>query len=267
MADCRSGDAGAARRAAVVGVGGAGCNVAGCVRRILRSADAVAINTDREALSRSDADVRLCIGGDAESGGARGDIALGRRCALAHADEIGRALAGHDVAFVVAGMGGGTGTGAAPVVAEIARGMGIAVASVLIEPFAFEKGRLEAAREGTAAMRAVCPATVAVENDALAGSMPGATVSEAFEAVGRSVAAFISGQKGAAASAERLGRTCADGVPPAMRAGGLVINRRPARRRANGRHAHDYMLTSRPFTVWQPATDSRSRSQPRCYSR
>ena len=110
----------------VVGVGGGGVNA---VNRMidagLQGVEFIAVNTDAQALLMSDADVKLDIGRDVTRGlGAGSDPEIGRQAADDHTDEIKAALEGADMVFITAGKGGGTGTGAAPVIAEVARSIG-----------------------------------------------------------------------------------------------------------------------------------------------
>ena len=127
----------------VVGVGGGGCNA---VNRMIESGltgvEFVAVNTDAQALLMSDADIKLDIGRDLTRGlGAGSDPDIGRQAAVEHADEIEQTLNGSDMVFITAGEGGGTGTGAAPIVAEIARECGALTIGVVTRPFMFEGRR------------------------------------------------------------------------------------------------------------------------------
>src|SRR5690349_21748471 len=127
----------------VVGVGGGGVNA---VNRMidagLRGVEFIAVNTDAQALLMSDADVKLDIGRELTRGlGAGSDPEVGRQAGEAHRDEIDEAMKGADMVFITAGEGGGTGTGAAPLVAEIARQMGALTIGVVTRPFAFEGRR------------------------------------------------------------------------------------------------------------------------------
>lgn len=179
-------------RVAVIGVGGAGCNVISKVFDSVPEADSIAINCDKEAMHSTKADLKLYICRSVTNGqGARGDVDIGRQCAKAHIDDIEKAIAGHDIAFIVAGMGGGTGTGAAPVIAECAQRMGVMTFVIAVDPFSFESGRTSIARDGLVRLKQVCPNMVVVENDRILESMPEATMSTALDAVNRSIAAFI----------------------------------------------------------------------------
>lgn len=183
-------------RVAVVGVGGAGCNVVNSVYWDFASADTIAINTDRAALEAISADKKLFICRNVTKGqGTGGDSLLGRRCAQAHMDDICDALEGHDMVFIVAGMGGGTGTGAAPVVAEIAQRMKLITFSIAINPFSFESARGRAAKGGMNQLRAVCPMTVSVENDLILQNRPDMALKDAYRAVNKSVISFMKRQR------------------------------------------------------------------------
>ena len=110
----------------VVGIGGGGVNAVNRMIDVgLKGVDFIAVNTDAQALLMSDAEVKLDIGRDLTRGlGAGSDPDVGREAAESHRAEIEEAIAGADMVFITAGKGGGTGTGAAPVIAEIARGAG-----------------------------------------------------------------------------------------------------------------------------------------------
>lgn len=183
-------------RIAVVGVGGAGCNMVSDIYWDLPSVDTIAVNTDKNALIETDADRKIFICKAVTKGeGTFGDSLLGKRCAQAHIEEIESVLNGYDVVYIVAGMGGGTGSGAAPIVAEIAQRVNCVVFSVIVNPFSFESSRLRIAKEGISNMRAVCPMTVVIENDLILEKMPELTMEEAFRAVNRSVASYIEKQQ------------------------------------------------------------------------
>ena len=183
-------------RMAVVGIGGAGCNAVSDVYWADGSVDTIAINTYRRALNAANADKKLYICKEVMKGeGTGGDNFLGRRCAKVHADEIEAALDGYDAVFIVAGMGGGTGSGVAPVVADIAVRLNAITFAILINPFSFETARAAVAREGIAQMRAVCRNVVIMENDLILKNMPHLTMNEAFKAANASVSRYITGHR------------------------------------------------------------------------
>ena len=132
----------------VVGVGGGGVNAVNrMIEAGLRGVEFIAVNTDAQALLMSDADTKLDIGRDLTRGlGAGADPSIGRKAAEDHEEDIREALEGADMVFVTAGEGGGTGTGAAPVVARVARDLGALTIGVVTRPFIFE-GRALAATE------------------------------------------------------------------------------------------------------------------------
>lgn len=219
-------------KVAIIGIGGAGCNVLSDIYWNLSSADTIAINTDRVALENTDADSKIFICKAVTQGnGTGGDSMLGKKCAQAHIEEIENEISGHDVVFIVAGMGGGTGSGAAPIVAEIAQRLNCVVFSILINPFGFETARLRTAREGIAHVRSVCPMTIVVENDLVLKAMPDMTAEDAFKAVNDSVIAFIKKQQSKVMTSfmQQLGHigdfVKDDGViPKTGSTKGLVIN-------------------------------------------
>ena len=127
----------------VVGIGGGGCNA---VNRMidagLRGVEFVGVNTDAQALLLSDADVKLDVGRDLTRGlGAGSDPDIGRQAAEEHREEIEEVLKGSDMVFITAGKGGGTGTGGAPIVAEVAKAIGALTIGVVTRPFTFEGRR------------------------------------------------------------------------------------------------------------------------------
>jgi cell division protein FtsZ len=154
----------------VVGIGGGGVNA---VNRMidagLKGVEFVAVNTDAQALLMSDADVKLDIGRDLTRGlGAGSDPEIGRQAADDHRQEIEEALEGADMVFITAGKGGGTGTGAAPVVAEIAKGAGALTIGVVTRPFAFEgRRRSVQAEAGIQRLREKVDTQIVIPNDRL----------------------------------------------------------------------------------------------------
>ncbi|MDR1954594.1 MAG: cell division protein FtsZ, partial [Candidatus Methanoplasma sp.] len=130
-------------RVAVIGLGGAGCNVVSGFYNALAPVDTIAINTDRKALDETAADKKIYICKAVTKGeGTRGDARLGNKCAKIHEDEIEKAIVGHDVVFLITGLGGGTGTGATSVVAEICNRNNMMTFTITINPFFFETDRI-----------------------------------------------------------------------------------------------------------------------------
>lgn len=154
----------------VVGVGGAGGNAVNqMIEKGLRGVEFIAINTDGQDLLKSEAHVKLEIGGaNTKSLGAGADPEVGRRAAEEHVDEIAEVLRGADMVFVSAGEGGGTGTGAAPVVARIAKQSGALTVGVVSRPFEFEgRRRAENAQAGIDLLRAEVDTLIIVPNQKL----------------------------------------------------------------------------------------------------
>ena len=154
----------------VVGVGGGGTNaVTRMVDAGLRGVDFIAVNTDAQVLMETDADVKLAIGKERTHGlGAGADPSVGREAAEESRDEIKEALNGAHMVFVTAGEGGGTGTGGAPVVAEIARSLGALTVGVVTRPFSFEgRRRSEQAEAGIRDLQEHVDTLIVIENDRL----------------------------------------------------------------------------------------------------
>jgi cell division protein FtsZ len=169
----------------VVGIGGGGVNA---VNRMidagLRGVEFIAINTDAQALLMSDADVKLDIGRDLTRGlGAGSDPDIGTQAADDHRDEIVEVLKGADMVFVTAGEGGGTGTGGAPVVAQVAKELGALTIGVVTRPFTFEgRRRSTQAEHGIAALKEEVDTLIIIPNDRLLQIADGDTsVVQAFQ--------------------------------------------------------------------------------------
>jgi cell division protein FtsZ len=157
-------------RIKVIGLGGGGSNaVDNMVGQKIAGVEFIALNTDARALSRSMAPVRFRIGDKLTRGlGVGGDHKLGMMAAQESRNEITEAVRGADILFVTAGMGGGTGTGAAPVVAEIARELGILTVAVVTKPFSFEGSqRSKVAEEGINMLKDKVDTLVVICNDRL----------------------------------------------------------------------------------------------------
>ena len=190
---------GAGRVVRVVGVGGGGANaVDSMIRAGMKGVEYVAVNTDFRALNRSSARTKIAIGRSTTFGlGAGGDVAVGDAAAREAAEAIGRALTGSDLVVIVAALGGGTGSGAAPVIAEIARGQGALTVGVVTTPFAFEGSRrAHVAQDAAAALVGLVDAVATVPSDQVRDVMPAeVTVEDAFgaidDAVHRSVAEIV----------------------------------------------------------------------------
>lgn len=154
----------------VIGCGGGGNNAVNrMIAAGLRGVEFIAINTDKQALFLSKANTKIQIGDKLTKGlGAGANPDVGEKAATESKDEIAQAIKGADLVFVTAGMGGGTGTGAAPVVAQIARDLGILTVGVVTKPFMFEgRKRMQYAERGVENLKATVDTLVTIPNDRL----------------------------------------------------------------------------------------------------
>src|SRR6476659_2849765 len=168
----------------VVGIGGGGVNAVNRMIEVgLKGVEFIAINTDAQALLMSDADVKLDVGRELTRGlGAGANPDVGKNAAEDHRDEVEEVLKGADMVFVTCGEGGGTGTGGAPVVANIARKLGALTIGVVTRPFSFEgKRRQVQAESGIEELRNQCDTLIVIPNDRLlALGDRGITMMDAF---------------------------------------------------------------------------------------
>ncbi|MED6330852.1 MAG: cell division protein FtsZ [Actinomycetota bacterium] len=154
----------------VVGIGGGGVNAVNRMIEVgLKGVEFIAINTDAQALLMSDADVKLDIGRELTRGlGAGANPEVGRKAAEDHIEEIEEVLQGADMVFVTAGEGGGTGTGGAPIVAQVARSLGALTIGVVTRPFGFEGRRRQVqADQGVEDLRTEVDTLIVIPNDRL----------------------------------------------------------------------------------------------------
>jgi cell division protein FtsZ len=154
----------------VIGMGGAGCNaITRMVREQIRGVEFIAMNTDSSHLEITEAPVRIALGEKLTRGlGAGGDHNVGRRSAEETRDEIKQSIAGADMIFLAAGMGGGTGTGSISVVAEMAKQSGALTIATVTKPFAFEGSRrMQVAEEGISQLMSRVDTLIIVPNDRL----------------------------------------------------------------------------------------------------
>ncbi|MGB9778406.1 MAG: cell division protein FtsZ [Candidatus Bathyarchaeales archaeon] len=182
-------------RIVVVGVGGAGNNT---VTRLMEmgvvGAECIAVNTDALHLSVSRAHQKVLIGEKLTRGlGVGGDPKLGRAAIEESRKRIEDLLSDVDIAFITAGLGGGTGTGAAPVIAEIARRKGAITVGVVTTPFRIEKGRMEYAAAALTEMRRQCDTVVVIDNNKVMQLMPQLPINEAFKVADQVLANMIKG--------------------------------------------------------------------------
>lgn len=179
----------------VIGVGGAGNNmVSWLYKKGIKGAEVLACNTDKQHLDVSEADKKFLIGRDVTRGlGCGGYPQKGAEAAQESLLQLKESLRGSDMVFVCAGMGGGTGTGAAPVVASVARETGAIVIATVTMPFSIERARIEKAEFGLQQLRDVCDTAIVIDNNRLvqiAGNLP---VQQAFAVANELVSTMIKG--------------------------------------------------------------------------
>ena len=166
----------------VIGIGGAGGNaVDHMIREGVMGVEFVAANTDSQALKRSVAHKKIRLGKTGLGAGAKPEA--GRSAAVEERDQIAESLKGAHMVFITAGMGGGTGTGAGPIIAEVARELGILTVAVVTKPFAFEGKRLKVAEEGIAELQKHVDSLIVILNDKLMAVLgEDVSMDEAFKA-------------------------------------------------------------------------------------
>ena len=179
----------------VVGVGGAGNNMGDWLYHIgVKGAEIILMNTDRAQLEAREADRKILIGKESTRGlGAGGFPEIGEQAAKESLPEIKEALKGADMVFVTAGMGGGTGTGAAAIVAKVAKDLGAIVIGAVTMPFKIEGARVDKAEEGLKKLRKACDTVIVIDNNRLielAGQLP---LRQAFGVANELVATMIKG--------------------------------------------------------------------------
>ena len=171
-------------RIEVIGVGGGGSNAVNrMIDSELEGVSFRVLNTDAQALLQSSAERRLQLGQNLTRGlGAGGNPSIGQKAAEESREELQQALEGSDLVFIAAGMGGGTGTGAAPVVAELAKQSGALTVGIVTKPFSFEgKRRMRQAEEGIARLAENVDTLIVIPNDRLKDVIAGAPLQEAFQ--------------------------------------------------------------------------------------
>jgi cell division protein FtsZ len=174
-------------RLKVVGVGGSGCNaLTRMIESHIHGVEFIAVNTDAQALHSSPASVKVHIGKSLTRGlGAGMNPEIGRQAAIDTKEDVQAALRGADMVFVACGLGGGTGTGAAPVIADIARELGALTVAVVTKPFMFEgNARMRIAEEGLASLREKVDSIIVIPNDRILSIIDRKTPArEAFQIV------------------------------------------------------------------------------------
>ena len=182
-----------APRICVIGCGGGGSNSIHRLGKVgLEGIDTIAINTDKFHLAGINADQRVLIG-DSHGYGTGGDPIIGEKMANVSIDKIEALVRDYDVVFITAGMGGGTGTGSAPVVAEVARKHGAVVVALVTLPFDIEKSRLRTALMGIAKLKERAHSTIILDNNRLLEIVPKLPVEQAFMVMDQLIAEVIRG--------------------------------------------------------------------------
>ncbi len=179
----------------VVGIGGAGCNTVTRLYEMgVEGAEIIAMNTDAKHLAITKANKKILLGKETTRGlGAGGYPQIGEKAAFESKQDIKQALEGADLVFITCGLGGGTGTGGAPVVAEIAKSMGAIVIGAVTMPFRMEGTRLQKAEDGLSKLRQVTDTVVVIENQKLldyAGQLP---LQQAFALADELISMMIKG--------------------------------------------------------------------------
>ncbi|MBI5635839.1 cell division protein FtsZ [Candidatus Micrarchaeota archaeon] len=179
----------------VVGVGGGGTNTVHRLTKMgLKSAETIAINTDANHLKMVEADKRVLIGKNTTRGlGAGGFPEVGMKAAESNREELRQLIGNSELVFITAGMGGGTGTGAAPVVAQIAKESGAITVAMVTYPFALERARLDKADWGLDQLREFCDTVVIIDNNRLVSYVPNLPMNQAFAVADTLVARSIKG--------------------------------------------------------------------------
>lgn len=172
-------------RIAAIGVGGAGCNTINrMVSTGIKSARTICINTDGKHLNMISADKKILIGKNVTKGlGAGGDMAIAKKCAESDKEMLKKEIGENELVFLCAGMGGGTGGGAAPVIANIAKGMGAIVVAFVTYPFALERVRLKKAQQAIKDLSQECDTVVVIDNNRLSAFAPNLPIDKAFALV------------------------------------------------------------------------------------
>ena len=209
----------------VVGCGGAGNNSVSRLKQIgIQGAKTIAINTDALHLSVVSSDTKLLVGKTVTRGlGAGGNPEVGRKCAEIDSNSIKEALVGSDLVFITAGMGGGTGTGTAPVVAKIAKDMGAITVGMVTTPFNVERGgRMNQARKGLYELSKMCDTTVILDNNKLLRYFPNLPVNAAFSVIDQLIAETVGGISETITKPSLINLDFAD-VKTIMSCGGVAV--------------------------------------------
>lgn len=180
----------------VIGIGGGGCNaINNMIKNTIHGVEFISANTDAQALSKNNAPKRIQLGTNLTKGlGAGANPDVGRDAALEEREAIAEAIRGANMLFITTGMGGGTGTGASPVVAEIAKELGILTVAVVTRPFEHEGKRIHIAQQGIEHLKSQVDSLIVIPNDKLMTALgEDVTVREAFQAADNVLHAAVAG--------------------------------------------------------------------------
>jgi len=179
----------------IVGVGGAGCNSISRLYKLgVIGADILAINIDKLSLKSTKANKKLLIGEDVTEGiGSVNSPTMGKNCALSSIDKIQEFLGETDILFLIAGMGGGTGTGASPIIADIAKKQGATVICFITIPFSIETERYPLSREGISTLIDKSDGVIVLDNNRLLEFVPNLSINQAFSVMDQLIAETIKG--------------------------------------------------------------------------
>ncbi|MBI2040641.1 MAG: cell division protein FtsZ [DPANN group archaeon] len=208
----------------VVGVGGAGINATDWLyKKGVKGAEVISLNTDKLHLDHREADKKILIGKDLTRGlGCGGYMEKGHEAAKESISEIKESLRGADMVFITSGMGGGTGTGASPVIAQVAKDAGAIVIGVVTMPFNIEKARLDKAEFGLKQLRQVSDTVIVIDNNRLADIAGNLPIQQAFAVANEIIATMIKGIVEVIAVPSLINLDFAD-VKAIMSAGGLSV--------------------------------------------
>ncbi|MGZ4902849.1 MAG: cell division protein FtsZ [Halobacteriota archaeon] len=182
-------------RILIVGCGGAGNNTINRLYNIgVDGAETIAINTDKQHLDMIESDTKVLVGKSITKGlGAGGDPEIGRRAAELGRRTLEELLSGADLVFITAGMGGGTGTGTAPIIAQIAKASGAIVVAMVSTPFSVERARLIKAEEGLEELRGEADTVIVLDNNRLIDYVPNLPIDQAFSVMDQIIAETVKG--------------------------------------------------------------------------
>lgn len=208
----------------IVGAGGAGNNTVNRLFNIgVDGAETVAINTDKQHLEMIEADTKILVGKSVTNGlGAGGEPSVGERATEMAQGTIKKVLDGADLVFVTAGMGGGTGTGAAPVVANIAKQQGAIVVGMVSTPFNVERARVVKAEEGLDNLRQEADSIIVLDNNRLLDYVPNLPVGKAFSVMDQIIAETVKGISETITQPSLINLDYAD-MKTIMSAGGVAV--------------------------------------------